>query len=165
MTETEKKQTDATLINYIQSEWADVHHSRVQEWTALGIVAGIHFGLTQTVGPLKEHLEFPIETLIVASATVGVVFSLLGILITFRHRHLMRVKLNWIYKAESKLNLIEEKDGDGGIIPIDDAPTKAYRWKGLAAPRLSSTGGLIVCIYALLIIIDVFVIYATKIGT
>jgi len=31
----------------IEREWADLHHSRVQEWTALGVVAGAHLGLIQ----------------------------------------------------------------------------------------------------------------------
>ena len=32
-------------LKFIELEWADFHHSRLQEWTAFGIVAGIHLGI------------------------------------------------------------------------------------------------------------------------
>jgi len=41
--------TDESLISFVHNEWTDIHHSRVQEWTALGVVAGIHLGLAQAI--------------------------------------------------------------------------------------------------------------------
>ncbi len=37
------RKEDYRLI--IEREWADIHHSRVQEWTCLGVVTGTHLGL------------------------------------------------------------------------------------------------------------------------
>ncbi len=143
------------LVSFIQNEWSDVHHSRIQEWTALGVVAGVHLGLAQAANLLLDkHPSFPHGRLIVGVAIIGAAFAILGALITFRHRHLMRVKLNWIFQAEEKLDLIKDEANPHGIIPREDSPTTQRPWEGLSAPRLLSTGGLIVGFYGLLIIID-----------
>lgn len=151
----ESKPTSEGLVSFVQNEWADLHHSRVQEWTALGVVAGVHLGLAQVVNlALDKHPSLTLGLLVVAAAAIGAAFGILGILITLRHRHLMRVKLNWIFQAEEKLGLIKDKHNPYGIIPRKDSPTTPYPWRGLSAPRPLSTGGLVIGFYALLILID-----------
>lgn len=38
----------------VEREWADIHHSRIQEWAVLGIVTGAHLGLIQLAKIVKE---------------------------------------------------------------------------------------------------------------
>ncbi len=165
----EEKPTDETLRTFIQMEWADLHHSRVQEWTALGVVAGVHVVLIQAVSFLIEkHFAAPHVTISAASA-VAASFAVFGILITLRHRHLMNVKLHWISQAEERLGLVRNEQNDGGIISTNELnepgrgrkkrrPGKPIAWKGLAWPRPFSTGGLLIGFYVLLIAVDVLVV-------
>ena len=151
----ESGQTSGSLVSFMQIEWADLHHSRLQEWTALGVVAGVHLGLAQVVNlAVGKYPLLTLSGLTVGAATIGAAFAFLGILITFRHRHLMKVKLNWIFQAEEKLGLIKDEGNPDGIIPREESPTTAYPWKGLSAPRPLCTGGLMVGLYILLILID-----------
>jgi len=154
---TEERPSPETLRTFIVTEWADLHHSRVQEWTALGIVAGVHVVAIQIVSFLidKRALAAP-HMLVLLASVIAAGFAAFGILITCRHRHLMKVKLHWIFLAEEKLGLIHD-DTHPGIIPRADAPTRSYGWEGVAVPRLLSTSGLIIGFYALLIIVDVIV--------
>ena len=153
----EQRPTPESLRTFIQTEWADIHHSRVQEWTALGIVAGVHLILVQIVVFLSEEQPLhPPKFPMVMAAFLAAAFAVFGILITFRHRHLMKVKLNWIFQAEERLGLIQSPSHDG-IIPIKDALTEQLPWKGLARPRPLSTSGLIVGFYGLLIVVDILV--------
>lgn len=153
-----RRPSDETLRTFIQLEWADLHHSRVQEWTALGIVAAAHLALMQAAAFLLERQEGAVSSgvLMLVASGVAAVFAIFGILITWRHRHLMKVKLHWIFEAEDRLGLIADETHDG-IIPRAEAPVRSHAWKGLAAPRPLSTGGLITGFYVLLIAIDVVV--------
>ena len=82
-------------------------------------------------------------------------FSILGGLITLRHRRLMRVKLFWIFEAEDRLGLIKDPENPGGIIPREDAEQFPVKWRGLSMPRVFSTSFLILAFYGLLLAIDV----------
>jgi hypothetical protein len=145
-------------LSFIQTEWADLHHSRVQEWTALGVVAGIHFGLAQAADFAEAKLPGVAPAMVVLVASLlGGAFAVLGILITLRHRHLMNVKLRWIYEAEDRLGLVKHKDNPAGILPKDDVMAMPRRWVGLSAPRPLSTGGLMIGFYALLLLLDLLV--------
>jgi hypothetical protein len=56
-------------VSFLQNEWADLHHSRVQEWTALGVVAGVHLGLAQAVSFAEgKHPSLGLGTLVAAAA-------------------------------------------------------------------------------------------------
>lgn len=153
----EERPSPETLRSFITNEWADLHHSRVQEWTALGIVAGVHVVALQFASFLIEkHAAIPPRTLLPVASAIAAAFAVFGILITCRHRRVMNVKLNWIFQAEDKLGLIYDEGGPG-IVRRDEAPTRIYPWKGLSAPRPFSTGGLIIGLYMLLIVVDVLV--------
>lgn len=139
----------------IEREWADLHHSRVQEWTALGVVTGAHLGLIQIV-KIAHEASIPVSasTLVILASIIGALFSILGALMTCRHRQLMKIKLGWIYEAEEHLGLIKTKGNENGIIPEDDKMKVQHEWKGLALPRLLSTSGLMLFFYLILLIID-----------
>lgn len=146
--------TTESLIMFIEREWADMHHSRLQEWTALGVVTGAHLGLIQFLKYLKDvKLDslFIIEFL----CLVGIIFAVIGALITCRHRAIMHKKFNWIYKAEEQLGLVKNEDHPNGIISFSD---KMPEHKGdLMLPKLLSVSGLILCFYILIMVIDIII--------
>lgn len=140
----------------MQNEWADLHHSRVQEWSALGVVTGAHLALTQ-IPKILGDIALPMApSVIMAIACLfGLVFAIVGGLVTCRHRRLMYIKLNWIYEAEDKLGLIKNQLNPSGVVPEIAQMRPAKQWKGLMWPRLLSTSGLILLFYFLFCLIDI----------
>ncbi|MBU0716799.1 MAG: hypothetical protein KJ749_00990, partial [Planctomycetes bacterium] len=124
---------------WIERAWADLHHSRTQEWSALGVVVGVHLAITQLLterAPSFNRVEF----------IAACVFIVIGALITLRHRYLMMSKLVLIFKAEDKLGLVDHAENDEnspGIFPVSERPRLGFHWRKLALPRLLSTSGLI----------------------
>lgn len=143
----------------IERAWADLHHSRIQEWTALGVVMGAHLGLIQLV-KLAAEGSVPVgsPTLAVLAGLLAAIFSVLGSLMTCRHRQLMRVKLRWIYEAERHLGLIKTTDNPKGVIPENAKMTTPIQWRGLALPRLLASSGIILSFYVMLFIVDIIVV-------
>jgi len=145
----------------IEREWADIHHSRVQEWTALGVVTGAHIGILQLIRLLHQaNTAFSFSTIAIIGSFTAALFAIFGVLMTCRHRHLMKIKLGWIYTAEEHLGLVHTAKNTKGIIP-ENAEIKVSReWKRLALPRPLSTSWLILCFYILLLLIDVLSLVA-----
>lgn len=172
-------QNDENYRFFIESEWKDIHHSRIQEWSALGIIAAVHVGLLQLLKLFNETDigKDIIYFLIPLCCIIALVFSLLGILMVCRHRRLMWIKLNWIYEAEDKLKLIKSTSNPDGIIP-EDYRMKKYSnkyeediyeennsdhvsdnndnnlWNKLMWPRRLSTSWLIAMLYIIFGIVD-----------
>ncbi len=143
----------------IEREWADLHHSRVQEWTALGVVAGAHLGLIQLASfAINERVQIDPQIIVHIAGVFGTILSIIGALMTCRHRRLMQVKLGWIYQAELNLGLIKTDENSNGIIPSSTEMQSKVEWGGLSLPRLLSTSGLILCFYAMFFYIDIAVI-------
>ncbi|NQV22187.1 MAG: hypothetical protein HQ511_12305 [Rhodospirillales bacterium] len=140
----------------VEREWADLHHSRVQEWTALGVVAGAHLGLIQ-LSKLAIDVELSTVTILTVATMTGALFSILGALMTCRHRRLRIVKLGWIYDAELHLGLVKTADTPKGVIPENAKMLSPVEWKGLSVPRLLSTSGLILAFYAVFFAVDISV--------
>jgi hypothetical protein len=147
-----KSQSNNNLheVNYrfiIEDCWKDVHHSRNQDWTALGVVFGAHLGIFN----LLEYLKVKISSLHIESiyyiigSISGIALSLIGALIAYRHRSLMKLKMQWITAAEIKLGLLKTQGNPSGIID----PKK---YKGI------SNSWLIISIYLLFIIVDLLII-------
>ena len=145
----------------IEMEWGDIHHSRVQEWSALGLIAGAHVGIISLLESVKELPEnIPPLTLVIFTSITGIIFNIIGILLTMRHRRLMIIKLRWIYESEYKLGLIKNESNEGGIIPDQELDLKKSRnWRGLTFPRLLSTSGLIVVFYLALLALNILTIF------
>ena len=171
------KESDYRLL--IETEWKDIHHSRIQEWSALGIIAGTHLGLFQLmkfIADIQSNWLTFISSVILC--IIAILFAVIGILMVCRHRRLMWIKLNWIYEAEEKLGLIKTVENQNGIIPNDykmKKYSKKYNrileneknkqlqmskdnnkaiWNKLMWPRKLSTSWLMAMIYILLGIID-----------
>lgn len=138
-------------------EWADVHHSRVQEWSALGVVAGVHIGLIQLMSfGQKLAPKVPFRPIAITACVFGILFCIAGALVTCRHRRLMAVKLSWIYQAEQRLGLVkpEGDDTSQGIIEENRNLEVPPPWNGLTWPRRFSTSWLMILIYLLLMLLD-----------
>ena len=143
------------LLTLMKTEWADIHHSRVQEWSALGVVTGAHIAVTQIPKFLKETgAVFSPSAAAIVGCLLGIAFAVIGALVTCRHRRLMEVKLNWIYEAELALGLVKTSGNPSGVIPeIAKMPSKRV-WRGLSLPRFLSTSGLILTFYVLFVAFD-----------
>ena len=104
----------------IQDSWKDIFHSRVQEWSALGVVVGAHIGILELMRIAHGVSQF--RFLAVCGCIFGFMFTAFGGLITMRHRRLMMVKLFWISVAENKFGLIqtEGKPRNGAVITLED---------------------------------------------
>lgn len=140
---------------FIEREWADLHHSRVQEWSALGVVTAAHVGIVGVLNYASDaDLSVDMGALGTAAAMAGLFFAVVGGLMTCRHRRLMQAKLNWIWAAEVKLGLVKDEGNPGGVIPADAQPKVVSNPRGLAWPRRFSTSWLILMFYVLFAISD-----------
>ena len=143
----------------IEREWADFHHSRSQEWTALGVITGAHLGILQFLLFFRDlPTPIPFSILAILGPVLGIVFAVIGILLTCRHERLKKIKISWIYRAEDRLGLVEGQNSPGGIIPENPGLAKTPEWKGLMQPRVLSTSWLILCLYLFLIVLDVLIV-------
>ena len=147
--------TEKTMIEMMKMEWADIHHSRIQEWSALGAVAGAQIAVTQSPKLLKETevTLLPTATAVVG-CLIGIAFAIIGVLITCRHRQLMQMKLGWIFKLEERLGLVITAENPAGIIPKEIEMPSTKGWCGLSRPRWRSTSGLILSLYTLFFLFD-----------
>lgn len=144
----------------IDNEWKDIHHSRIQEWSALGVITGAHLGIITLLDFAKDSAEsINFQLIAWVGILTGIFFSAIGIFMTMRHRRLMIIKLDWIYNAELKLGLIKTDKNPDGVIPeIQLDPKSRKSWRGLVFPRLLSTSGLITLFYFALILLDVLML-------
>lgn len=142
---------------FIEREWADLHHSRMQEWSALGVVVGIHLAITQVLSS-TEVTEAPQTVGDSIFMAIAFAFAGIGATVTLRHRHLMVTKFGWIFKAEKKLGLVRSSEDDDenapGILPPSTEPRHGIHWRKLELPRLLSTSGLILMFYLTLAAYD-----------
>jgi hypothetical protein len=160
----------------ITEEWKDIHHTRLQEWSALGVVTGVHYALLQFIFKVDTLSGIPFH--FGALPIIGAVFVILGIRLTFHHREIMSKKYLWLRDAENRLGLIQKDINDPiGIIPhttIFPPPKepKTKFGKSFSSTRvgrfvfsqqlqqfLASTDFLIICFYVLLIIFDSFLFF------
>lgn len=88
-----------TLIEVYKTQWADIHHSRNQDWElSKFIVAGV-IGLSGLKILDEHHTLQKIVTLALAF------LSLLAVAITYRHKLLFEEKIGAIRKIEKKLGV------------------------------------------------------------
>jgi hypothetical protein len=152
----------------IETEWADFHHSRLQEWTAFGIVAGIHLGIITIFDVFGAGDPSNIaKTFLLFGPFIGIIFAVLGGLVTCRHERLKKIKLQWIGRAEYFRGLMRTNEEDEAllgdnkdvpnprIIPFNQNLWTDIPWEGLMLPRRLSTSWLILCFYGFLILVDI----------
>ena len=130
----------------IEDSWRDIHHSRNQDWTALGVVFGAHVGIFKF---LEYYMSKPspsnVDLFYILGGIAGIVLSVIGALIAYRHRSLMKLKMEWITASEKKLGILKSPENPSGII-------EPKKYRGV------SISWLIISIYILLVIADLFII-------
>ena len=152
---------DETLRHFIGTEWADLHHSRIQEWSALGVVAGLHVAFLEVLRIVEPWKNSDHGPLWVVAAWVVIFSAVNGILMTCRHRHLFEKKIGWIRKAETRLGLIQKKKGDPEIMGPGTGKygfSLRWDWAQLALPRFLSTSFFILLFYLFFIAMDVSIL-------
>ena len=156
------KRKDLRLL--IKTTWADVHHSRIQEWSALGVVTGSHFGLFSLMRFLHELSQkggIAFATTLPWVSLLGVAFCVLGALFTFRVRELITLQMGWIRDCEERLGLIGKP---GSVIGSPEGLrggrllVKDY----LRLPPLLSGSGLIFLFYVVLALSDVLSLFVLR---
>lgn len=138
---------------FIANKWTDIHHSRLQEWSALGAITAIHLGLLYIFNHIGEKIENSNTWFIIGAILIclfGCIFNILGALITCRHRRLMIVSIDWINQASKRLGLVQPE----GIVPEKDEQKEPLSYDGLSSPSIFSVSWLILLIYIFLLIFD-----------
>jgi hypothetical protein len=96
---------DETMIKrnleYIKLEWADIHHSRQQEWGALVAVAGIFYAIAQ-VEP--DYPGNPLEAKIFLGL-LGILSAFLGAWVCWQHHEILQQKISVIVKLERQIGI------------------------------------------------------------
>lgn len=99
------KPIDETTINrnleYIKLEWADIHHSRQQEWGALVVIAGIFYAIAQ-IDP--NYPDNPLEAKILL-ALLGAFCAFLGAWVCWQHHEILQQKTLVIVQLERQIGI------------------------------------------------------------
>jgi len=88
-------------LDYIKLEWADIHHSRQQEWSALIIVAGIFYAIAQVDLPDLDSLR----GVHIFLGLTGVFSAFLGACISWQHHTILLQKIAVIVKLERQIGI------------------------------------------------------------
>jgi hypothetical protein len=130
----------------VDSTWKDIHHSRNQDWTSLGVVFGAHIGIFQLINYFTDKISSQsVGIYYVLGGLVGIILSVIGALIAYRHRDLSKIKIDWIREAEDRIGLLKTEKNPFGVVD----PKK---YKGI------SNSWLIITIYVLFALIDLTII-------
>jgi xanthosine utilization system XapX-like protein len=88
---------DEIRLEYIKIQWADIRHSRLQEWSTLGVVAGVMYALVNTVttesGPR------------VLLGLLGLLSGIIGASMSWQHHRIFKKKIKVISENEEKIGL------------------------------------------------------------
>ena len=105
------------------------------------------------------------EHIILSAPIVNIIYAIIGILITLKHRTIMKEKLTAITNAECKLGLINSKDNVHGVInPPENIRAEKIILNAFTIPSYKSVSGLIVMAYITLIILDIlYILYLTRV--
>lgn len=82
-------------LEYIKLQWADIHHSRQQEWKALGVIAGIFYALVNVQDPEARFFL----------GLLGILSSFLAASISWQHHMVFLEKISVIRRLERQLGI------------------------------------------------------------
>lgn len=83
------------VMEFIKTQWADIHHSRNQEWTVLGMIGISLFFLSQA-----KDLHFQITAI-----GIGIATCVVGIFISIKHWAILFAKTKMINICQEKLGI------------------------------------------------------------
>jgi hypothetical protein len=99
-----RRTVDKTIIHrnleYIKLEWADIHHSRQQEWSALVAIGGIFYAFSQ--------VDLSDDQLLWAALFLGIIGMLtafLGACIAWQHHTILLQKISVIVRLERQIGI------------------------------------------------------------
>jgi hypothetical protein len=87
-------------LEYIKLQWADIHHSRQQEWKALAVVAGIFYAMAQVDLPYPENVGAKVFL-----GLLGVLSAFLGACISWQHYTIFLQKISVINRLERQMGI------------------------------------------------------------
>jgi len=93
--EKKTKLENEQLLEIIKTAWADIHHTRNQEWTSLAMIGGIIYALFQ----VKD------SNLQTAITIFGLIACILSILMVVRHWLLFKSKIKIIITLHEKMGI------------------------------------------------------------
>jgi hypothetical protein len=88
-------ENDSTAIEYMKLQWADLHHSRLQDWSFLGVIAGVLYAIVNVQNP----------ELSIGLSLLGLLISILGASMAWQHYQIVLDKLIVIEKMEHRLGI------------------------------------------------------------
>jgi len=90
---------DTVLLEVYRAQWADIHHTRQQDWELSKVVLVGSIGVSglRVVG---EH-----EILELVVAVLFLIISVMAIAVTIRHKNLFREKMSVVMKLEKRLRV------------------------------------------------------------
>jgi len=86
---------DSNAIAYIKLQWEDIHHSRLQDWSYIGVIAGVFYAIANI-----HDLG-----LLIGFGSLGFLSSVLGASMAWQHYQIFIDKLTIIEKMEQKLGI------------------------------------------------------------
>jgi hypothetical protein len=88
-------ENDSNAIEYIKLQWDDIHHSRLQDWSYIGVIAGVLYAI---VNIQKPELRIGLSLL-------GLLSAALGASMAWQHYQIFIDKLIVIEKMERRLGI------------------------------------------------------------
>ncbi|MBU7048314.1 MAG: hypothetical protein HXS54_17925 [Theionarchaea archaeon] len=135
-----------TLIEIYKAQWADIHHSRKQDWE---LAKFILTGFIAISGLKILRLD---EGLLKFVAIAFAFISFLAVMVTIRHKFLFKEKMRAIMKIENHLGIDE--------LNLFEPTIKLGFWKlRFSWPRFFSVQNFLIIIYFLSFIIFVLLLY------
>jgi hypothetical protein len=98
---TDTQTTVERNLEYIKLQWEDIRHSRMQEWKALVVIAGIFYAIAQVDPQYPDH---PLEAKIFLGL-FGILSAFLGALISWQHYTVFLQKISVIDKLERQIGI------------------------------------------------------------
>ena len=97
---------DSNVIAYIKLQWEDIHHSRLQDWSYIGVIAGVFYAISNIHDP----------GLLIGFGSLGFLSSVLGASMAWQHYQIFIDKLTIIEKMEQKLGI--EYPSRTSLLPV-----------------------------------------------
>jgi general stress protein CsbA len=103
--ETVTETTVERNLEYIKLQWADIHHSRQQEWKALAAVAGIYLAIAQVGLPEGQAALNAALGARIFLGLLGALSAFLGACISWQHHTIFLHKISVINKLERQIGI------------------------------------------------------------
>jgi len=88
---------NSVMLDYIKIQWADIRHSRLQEWSALGVVGGVMYALV--------NLETTSVQPKILLGLLGLLGAIIGASMSWQHYHIFRTRIGVITDHENEIGL------------------------------------------------------------